>query len=330
MESFSDLLAADLPEELLRLVDGLLPEVGCGFLAGPAKGRKTWIVLYLIVALLSGRKFFGRATSLGNAQIVYVYGEGSRAAIRKRILMICRGMGVDPLAIADRLSLVRVRGLDLTCGAHVARIRRKLDQLAPSPKLLIVDPLSRVHRAEENSRSEMEPVLDELYGLSDDYGMFVLVVHHSSKVNEKGSAHPLRGSSALAAWSDALLWIPPAKLESEVRVLHAELRDGEAPAPITFRVVVDKGRQEARVEIVSGTAAHEDPSADRAQAVLTYLQQHGPCSVRAVREHLRCNNTVASGILRDLIDDGLVADETKGARQVYRAVATPEEDGDEA
>ncbi len=66
------------------------------------------------------------------------------------------------------------------------------------PRLLILDPLIRLHRVDENDAGQIAALLSFLRQLQRDYQLAVLVVHHARK--DAGSSRPgqaLRGSSEL-------------------------------------------------------------------------------------------------------------------------------------
>jgi RecA-family ATPase len=135
----------------------------------------------------------------------------------------------DPLAVVVQrlaaLAAARARALatlpvDLIV-EPVVRLPDGLPRLAATvaqrrPVLLILDPLIRVHRADENSAPEMAAILDGLRTLARDSGCAVLLVHHTRKAPALGSpGHGLRGSSDLPALatviSTSAAWAPMAR-----------------------------------------------------------------------------------------------------------------------
>ena len=76
------------------------------------------------------------------------------------------------------------------------------------PKLLVLDPLVRLHSIDENLAAEVAPLLAYLRTLQRCHNTAVALVHHA----RKGAAHErggqaLRGSSDLHAWGDSNLYL---------------------------------------------------------------------------------------------------------------------------
>ena len=108
-----------------------------------------------------------------------------------------------------------------------------------APRLLILDPLIRLHRADENSATDMAVVLDGLRGLARASECAILLVHHTRKAPAGGVAgHSLRGSSDLHAFGDTNLYLrrlgPDAALE-----LRIEHRAAPCPPPLRLQLRVE-------------------------------------------------------------------------------------------
>ena len=67
---------------------------------------------------------------------------------------------------------------------------------AYQPRLLILDPLIRLHRVDENDASQIAGLLSYLRQLQRAFHVAVLVVHHARKdANAARPGQALRGSS---------------------------------------------------------------------------------------------------------------------------------------
>ena len=76
------------------------------------------------------------------------------------------------------------------------------------PRLLILDPLVRLHRIDENASGEVAPLLAYLRELQCRYGVAVLVVHHARKgAGNARAGQALRGSSEFHASGDSNLYL---------------------------------------------------------------------------------------------------------------------------
>ena len=79
---------------------------------------------------------------------------------------------------------------------------------ARQPRLLILDPLIRLHRVDENDASQIAGLLSYLRQLQRTFHVAVLVVHHARKdANATRPGQALRGSSELHGWGDSNLYM---------------------------------------------------------------------------------------------------------------------------
>jgi hypothetical protein len=79
---------------------------------------------------------------------------------------------------------------------------------ARQPRLLILDPLIRLHRVDENDASQIAGLLSYLRQLQRTFHVAVLVVHHARKdANGTRPGQALRGSSELHGWGDSNLYM---------------------------------------------------------------------------------------------------------------------------
>ncbi|MHC4643952.1 MAG: AAA family ATPase [Planctomycetota bacterium] len=261
-------------------VDHLIPRRGCGFLAAAPKSGKTWLSLDLALAIASGRPFLGKETKTGVA--AYIGGEGGAGRLQQRLTWLASGRKLRNHALfAERLFITLNTELRLNTKRGMSDLRRELDSIQPT--LLILDPFSRFHSCRENERDSMEPLLSDITKLSEDYQAFILIVHHAPKPGKEGNFYdPLRGSSALRGWHDALLWLE--QPDSDSKILQAELRDAEIPDPLELTLDINETLGIASVGI---QAIDEDlPDEKLVASILSHLSQHEQSTVNDLRTSL--------------------------------------------
>jgi RecA-family ATPase len=61
----------------------------------------------------------------------------------------------------------------------VNRLRSFVEQL--NPCLVGLDPLNRLHGADDNRPTQMTPVIDALAGIAYDYSCAIVAIHHLAK-----------------------------------------------------------------------------------------------------------------------------------------------------
>ena len=133
------------------LVHDLWGMESVGFIGGAPKCAKTWLGLDIAVSVASGTPCLGRfAVDATGPALVYL-AEDALPQVRERIvgLLTHRGLALDTLdlhvitAPTVRLDVPRDQQ---RLEATVARLR---------PKLLLLDPLVRLHRIDENSSADI-------------------------------------------------------------------------------------------------------------------------------------------------------------------------------
>ncbi len=243
-------------------VERILPKEGVGILAGPAGYGKSWMLLDLAIECARGGKWLGEFPA-APSRVLYLDEESSPALLRKRLHKLLGGKQLQRDGLDVHVCVGQ--GLCLTEPASAARLRQLLDALRPG--LVIIDSLIRVHRAEENSASEMSQVFAVVKGLVREFGCAVLFADHQRKPGHFGAASLdvlLRGSSEKAAFVDTLLSLQ--RKDDALIVEHSKSRYDEAvpaflvsikdPGPDTTTVAY-AGEAEAFKQQVRQEAARE-------------------------------------------------------------------------
>jgi hypothetical protein len=203
------------------------------------------------------------------------------------------------------------------------RLPEGLDRLAATlaavaPRLLILDPLIRLHRADENSAAEMAGVLDGLRPLARATECAILLVHHTRKAPAGGvPGHGLRGSSDLHAFGDTTLYLrrlgPDAALE-----LRIEHRAAPGPPPLRLHLRVEDTSLPPRARFLRAEAAPPDPLRERA---LTLVRQApAPVSSGTLRTALGVRKQTPLALLQRLAADGLIQ---RAGRDGWTLVSRP-------
>ena len=177
-------------------------------------------------------------------------------------------------------------------------LNASLEQI--EPRLLLLDPLVRLHRLDENSAAEISGLLGFLRELNRRYEMAIVLVHHMSKKAHRNLGQALRGSSDINAWTDSAAYLVR---KSKDRVqLTLEHRAAAAPDPLLLRLVDDNDAH-LHLEVVGKDAA-PPPLAEAVRLALR--RANAPRSRAALRRELRVNNQRLGEVLLVLEQRGLV------------------------
>jgi hypothetical protein len=195
-------------------------------------------------------------------------------------------------------------------------LERMAATVASSPRLLLLDPLIRLHRADENSASEMSLILDGLRGLARSSKTAILLVHHTRKAGAGSGGLGLRGSSDLHAFRDSTCTCASSRRpHSQLKIEH---RAAAAPAPMRLQLEVQE-TQASTARFVPAEHCHagEDPTA---RLVLNLLGKSGsPLSSAALRDKLGVRNQTVAQALKLLRADRRIE---RVGRDGWRAVSS--------
>jgi len=266
-----------------------------GVIGGAPKTGKSWLGLELAVSVASGTACLDRFEVDDPGPVVVYLAEDALHAVRHRVEQLTQHRG---LTLADlNLHVVTAPSLRLDLEPD----RRALDQTLAllQPKLLLLDPLIRLHRLDENSSADVSGLLGFLRELNRRHDVALILAHHMAKRPRQDLGQALRGSSDLFAWIDSACYLVRRCEHLRLTVQH---RAAPAPEPMVLRLVGGNGKP-CRLQL----DGHDDEPPPLAEAVRAQLRQAGqPCSRAALRQQLRVNNARLGEALRTLEQRGLV------------------------
>ena len=283
------------------LVEGLWGWPAVGFVAGTPKSMKTWMALELAVAVASGQPCLGRYAVKKRGHVLVYAAEDSAEAIRERVAAIASARHIDLDSLG--VGLISVPSLRLDNEEHRRRLLATVATI--KPRLLILDPLVRLHSGDENSSGDISSLLDFLRTVQREHEVAVLVVHHVRKSPASQPGQALRGSGDLHAWLDSALYL----MRSNGRlILRPEHRDNAVVEPV--EIALDPDRPHLVVRGPAGDAPlADDPSSgdtyDLEARVVEALSAQ-PRTRTALRDQLKVRNETLGQVLRGLQARGIV------------------------
>lgn len=234
-EPFPVLRVADIAVDDNRprwLIDGLWGASAVGLLAGHPKVGKSWVGLEIATSVASGTACLGhfRVRTPGPA-LVYL-AEDSLPQVRERLAGLARHRGLE-LAALD-VQVITASRLRLDLDGDRARLLETVR--AVRPRLLLLDPLVRLHNVDENDAQQVSALLAGLRDLQRSCDLAIIIVHHARKAHTALDGQSLRGSGDLWAFADSALYL---RRERDRLRLSMEHRAASAPAPVYLRLVND-------------------------------------------------------------------------------------------
>jgi hypothetical protein len=306
---FPVLRAGDIKQEPVSqswLIQDLWTASSVGWVAGSPKTLKSWIALEMAVSVASASACLGRYQVPCRGKVLVYLAEDSLAAVRERLeaLVYHREVSIDDLDV----HIVTVSRMRLDLGRDQVRLKKTLRAYAP--RLLVLDPLVRLHRADENSSADVSALLAYLRELQRELDLSVLVVHHSRKNGATGSqGQGLRGSGDLWAWSDSALYL---KRRGEQVALTIEHRSAPTPPGVTLRLVAH-GELPPQLQIIEETREISGARPSLEERVVDVLREAAvPLTRSSLRERLAVKNDRLGTALLCLQRDRMVQRTTGG------------------
>lgn len=289
---------ADPSAPLRWLLTDLFLVGAAGILGGAPKTGKSFLALDLAVAVASGRPAIGRFAVPAPGPVLLLAAEDPPAVVVQRLAALATArehpLATLPIAVIVEAGLRLPEGLDRLTATVVQRHAR----------LLILDPLIRVHRADENSAAEMAAVLDGVRALARATDCAVLLVHHTRKAAAGGIAgHALRGSSDLHAFGDTNLYLRRLASDGPLE-LRIEHRAAACPPPLRLHLRTDDTDVGPRARFVCDDTAPADPLRERALTLVRSAPT--PASSDVLRTTLGVRKQTLLAVLHRLASEGLI------------------------
>ena len=209
------------------LVTDLWAAAGVGVVGGSPKSCKSWLGLELATAVATATACLGRfhVPTAGPA-LVYL-AEDALHAVKERLVSLCahRNVAIENLDV----HVITAPTLRLDRDNDIQRLDNTLGEI--SPRLLLLDPLVRLHSGDENSSMEISRLLDSLRALQRKHDTAIILVHHTRKSGGSRQGQALRGSSDIWAFGDSNIFI---NHHNSKLILSVEHRAAPAPEPVTI------------------------------------------------------------------------------------------------
>jgi hypothetical protein len=254
--SFRDFMTKSLPKASW-LVEGIWSEGAHGMMAGEPKTFKTLLELDLAVSIASGTPFLGRFAVPRVGPVCIVQEENTPGDMQDRLMRIASSRGVGPSLASNGhdatidfgkdlgIYLLNNEGFSLLDEHWMRWLERRIRKIKPA--LVTFDPLYLVAKGvDENSASDMTPILSNLLRLKQAYGCGIQVVHHYHKPkadSAKGrSAARMSGTGVFHRWLASAIYVERMSEQDPVIKISGEHRShGTGGA---FKVTFDLGSPE--------------------------------------------------------------------------------------
>ncbi|MCU0694252.1 MAG: helicase RepA family protein, partial [Polyangiaceae bacterium] len=292
---------------------------GVGILGGPPKCTKSWFGLDMAISLASATPLLGRFQARDPGPALVYLAQDALRQVRSRIAGICQHRHLDIDSIDLHVITAPVVRLDQD--ADQKRLSITVDRIRP--KLLLLDPLVRLHRLDENSSSDISALLGFLREQQRRSDVAIVVVHHMRKAVRSQLGQALRGSADLHAWNDHGVYLTRTGPAGACIRLTLEHRAAPSIDPLELRLVSEPDGSATHLQVVGPASDDPDPTVplaaapslnDRIWAVLR--GGSAPISRAQLRATLRINNNRIGDAIAELERAGRIRRTDNGIRAV--------------
>jgi len=315
--------AADLaePDPARRwLIDSLWTQHGVGTIGGLPKSLKSWLGLDVAVSVASGTPCLDTFPVTDPGGVLLYMAEDAAPIVKARLAGMCHHRGLDLATLP--LDVITAPSLRIDLPADQRRLAETVRRTAP--RLLVLDPLCRLHHVNENQAGEVAAILGYLRTLQRAHDVAVILVHHARKNGGSTGGLSLRGSGDFFAWVDTALSL---RRRQHTLVLSVEHRAAAAPEPVMLALVGSE--QTLHLTIVSATERPEpaapSSSADLDAAILQAVDQAGLHGLS--RAALRAAVHVRNERVGDALTRLAAAGQIRRHGEIWVRVPTPGEEG---
>ena len=292
------------PQEESWLIQQLWGRAAVGIIGGSPKTCKSWLGLDMAVSIASATPCLGRFAVQARGPTLVYLAEDALSMVRARLDGLCEHRRLDIRGLD--LHVITAPSLRLDRQRDRQRLKATLVQL--KPRMLLLDPLVRLHHLDENSAADISRLLGFLRELQRTFDTAIVLVHHASKKHRAQPGQALRGSSDLHAFGDSNAYL--AHKQNQL-ILTLEHRAAKAPDPITLELVSTPEGEHTHLEVRSEISP--EPSATLSERALLVLHNASkPLSRKCLRESLKVNNQRLGNALQALEKQQLLVHTARG------------------
>jgi AAA domain len=286
------------------LVEQLWCANAVGVIGGAPKCAKTWLGLDLALSVATGTWCLGKYAVPEPGPVLIYLAEDALPTVRERVEGMARHRGLDLDQVEIHVITAPVLRLDRD--RDRTRLWETVGRLGP--RLLVLDPLVRLHGIDENHAGDVAELLAYFRSLQRELGLSVLLVHHTRKNGADGAAAGLglRGSGDIHAFGDSNLYLR--RTEGQL-ILSSEHRAAPASAPVYLQLVATDAAR-AHLEVI----AEPDDESGRSleEQVLNLLAQGEMLTRTRLRDALAVNNERLGKALESLVRAGRITRTPRG------------------
>lgn len=302
------------------IMEGGIPAGGLVYITAPPAFGKTWVVLDLIRACLTGGKWL-QVYQVERTPVMYLDEEMGVARVLPRI----QKLGIprnSELMYANR------EGVKLDNQKHREQLCDTIKKYGV--KLVVVDSLTRIHNLDEASNRDMARLYSFMREIMD-LGATLVVCHHDRKggQGESGVGHDrARGAGEIMAAADMVYSVEKNDGIHRIVCTKSRLVAEEDAVKCDFLIEDSDDKQTVTVR----PAIREEISSRRLdtteQLIVEFLRSVVAANTSSIKEKVRGNSSRVTAAIESLVRDGIILRESGDRGATLYCMAPKEDDGE--
>ena len=297
------------------MVEALWSEQGVGIVGGEPKCGKSFLALDLAVAVAAGVPCLRHFRPAGSGAVLLFAAEDAGHIVRTRLEGIA-GAADTRFEELD-IAVIDVPTLRLDHRPDRQRLLETVERIRP--RLLVLDPLVRLHGVDENAVAEVAPILGFLREIQRRFETAVVLVHHARKSGAARPGQALRGSSELHAWGDSNLYL---RRRDKQIVMTVEHRAAPGLNGIEIELADDGHGPALRLSQPVARQDMPEPQTPEQRIVEILAEAQTPISQRQIRERAETRHKTVGAILAKLLREGIVTRDAGGGYRIAESATT--------
>lgn len=269
------------------IIGDLITNSSLNVFYGEAGSKKTYSALSMAVAVANGKDWLGFSTK--KSPVLIIDEESGEKRLSRRLHEVM--MGADCTS-TGQLYFISLAGFKLDKKDDVRTIESEINKVGA--KLVIFDALADIMDGDENSKKDVQPVMNNLRKIADNTDSSILLIHHANK----GGGY--RGSTAIKASSDLMVQVSSDLDDSLISFKTEKNRDGTYISWSADASWEDDIFYFQPTSTIQKTGSRED-------YVLTYLKDNGESTISQIVENpVGCTKQGAKKAIYSLVKSGIV------------------------
>ena len=231
------------------IIPGLIARNSIGFVAGLPETGKTWTLIDLAISLsVEDNKdvlWLGKFNIVKHPlKVLFIDQERFKGETQRRFKAVIKGKGLTPKNLQNNLYIKCGTTTRLDLQHSFEAFRKELCEIKPD--IVMVDSFATFHTKEENSRKDIQEVLEKIKELRNEFGCTFLFIHHENKnAFNKGddadepSIAQMAGNVAIPASAETVLTVRKHN-EGTSMIYHTKSTLSSTEEPFLVRVIDNK------------------------------------------------------------------------------------------